>query len=167
MHLQSKRGPNFESWIVKFRALADPSDIGPVELVYYAMTRAAGIAMTASLLPASDGPGYFATRRVGRPKPGKRLHVVSLAGAIEAPPHAPRLNYDSFRRVTMAITGNVRDVEEAFRRMVFNVLACNSDDHTRQQAKLMDFAGTWRLAPAFDLTFSAGLGGERYLAIAG
>lgn len=161
-------GPGFESWIVKFRAISDPIDIGPIELAYAEMARASGIDMAESrLLPASDGPGYFATRRFDRPKPGQRLHVVSLAGAIEAPPHAPSLDYDGFLRATLAITRDVRDVEEAFRRMVFNVLACNRDDHTRQHAYLMDSAGTWRLAPAFDLTFSAGPGGEHYLAVAG
>ena len=51
--------------------------------------------------------------------------------------------------------------------MVFNVLACNRDDHTRQHAYLMDSAGGWRLAPAFDLTYAPGLGGEHYLDIKG
>lgn len=160
--------PEFEGWIVKFRALVDPIDIGPVEQAYATMARAAGITMAESrLLPASDGPGYFATRRFDRPAPGKRLHMLSLAGGVEAPPHAPSLDYDGFLRATMAITRDVRDVEEAFRRMVFNVLACNRDDHTRQHAYLMDQAGTWRLAPAYDLTFSGGPGGEHYFAIAG
>lgn len=153
---------------MKFRALVDPVDIGPVEQAYAAMARATGITMAESrLLPASDGPGYFATRRFDRPTPGQRLHMVSLAGAIEAPPHAPSLDYDGFLRSTMAITRDVRDVEEAFRRMVFNVLACNRDDHTRQHAYFMDAEGTWRLAPAYDLTYSAGPGGEHYFAVAG
>lgn len=157
-----------ESWIVKFRALADPVDIGPVEQAYAVMARAAGIAMAESrLLQASDGPGFFATRRFDRPAPGQRLHMISLAGAIEAPPHAPSLDYDGFLRATMAITRDVRSVDQAFRRMVFNVLACNRDDHTRQHAYLMDSGGAWRLAPAYDLTFSAGPGGEHYFAVAG
>ena len=93
--------------------------------------------------------------------------MISLAGAIEAPPHVPRIDYDGFLRATLAITRDVRDVEEAFRRMVFNVLANNRDDHSRQHAYLMDVAGAWRLAPAYDLTFSMGPGGEHYLAVAG
>lgn len=158
----------FESWIVKFPALNDPVDIGPIEQAYATMARAAGIAMAETrLLLAREGAGYFATRRFDRPEPGRRLHMLSLAGAAEAPPHAPSLDYDGFLRATMAITRDVRDVEEGFRRMIFNVLACNRDDHTRQHAYLMDAAGTWRLAPAYDLTFSTGPGGEHYLAIAG
>ena len=160
--------PGFESWIVKFPALGDPVDIGPIEQAYAAMARAAGINMAESrLIPVGDGPGYFATRRFDRPAPGRRLHMISLAGAVEAPPHAPSLDYDGFLRATLAITRDVRDVEEVFRRMVFNVLASNRDDHTRQHAYLMGDDGVWRLAPAYDLTFSAGPGGEHYLAVAG
>ena len=51
--------------------------------------------------------------------------------------------------------------------MVFNILACNRDDHTRQHAYLMDAGGDWRLAPAYDLTYAPGPGGEHYLDIEG
>ncbi|MBZ6380502.1 type II toxin-antitoxin system HipA family toxin [Sphingomonas sanguinis] len=165
---EGENAPGFESWIVKFPALLDPVDIGPIEQAYAEMARAAGITMAQSrLLPARQGGGYFATRRFDRPGDGRRLHMLSLAGAVEAPPHMPSLNYDGFLRATLAITRDVRDVEEAFRRMVFNVLACNRDDHTRQHAFLMDHLGRWRLAPAYDLTYSVGPGGEHYLAVAG
>jgi serine/threonine-protein kinase HipA len=92
--------------------------------------------------------------------------MVSLAGAIEAPSDAPS-SYDLFLRATRAITRRADDVAAAFRRMVFNILACNRDDHTRQHAYLMGPAGEWRLAPAFDLTYAPGPGGEHYLDIEG
>lgn len=158
----------FESWIVKFRALTDPIDIGPVEEAYARMARAAGIDMSVSrLLPAKDGPGYFATRRFDRPGPGRRLHMVSLAGAIEAPSHMPSVDYDGFLRAVHGITRHAGDLEQAFRRMLFNILAYNRDDHTRQHAFLFDVDDQWRLAPAYDLTFSSGPGGEHYLAVEG
>ena len=161
-------GSAYEEWIVKFRATVDPVDIGPVEEAYARMARAAGIDMAPSrLLPARDGHGYFATRRFDRPAPGRRLHMVSLAGAIEALPDVPSIDYDGLLRATMAITRHAGDVEQAFRRMVFNVLAHNRDDHTRQHSYLMSADGEWRLAPAYDLTFSNGPGGEHYLAIEG
>ncbi|WP_394440034.1 type II toxin-antitoxin system HipA family toxin [Sphingobium naphthae] len=157
-----------EDWIIKFRATVDPIDIGPVEEAYARMARAAGIDMAASrLLPAQAGPGYFATRRFDRPAPGRRLHMISLAGALEARADMPSIDYDTFLRATIAITRHAADVEEAFRRMVFNILAHNRDDHTRQHSFLQDEAGEWRLAPAYDLTFSNGPGGEHYLAIEG
>nr|WP_276040005.1 HipA domain-containing protein [Sphingomonas sp. GM_Shp_1] len=157
-----------DAWIIKFRATGDPVDIGPVEEAYARMARVAGLTIAESrVLPERDGPGYFATRRFDRPAPGRRLHMVSLAGAAEAPSEMPSLDYDGFLRATMAITRHAGDVEQAFRRMVFNVLAHNRDDHTRQHSYLMGPSGEWRLAPAYDLTFSVGPGGEHYLAVEG
>ncbi|KQM63175.1 MULTISPECIES: type II toxin-antitoxin system HipA family toxin [unclassified Sphingomonas] len=157
------------AWIVKFRAGADPMDIGPVEQAYAAMARLAGVTIGETrLIPARHGAPFFATRRFDRPGEGRRMHMVSLAGAIEAPPQvAGAIDYDMFLRATRAITRNEEDVVEAFRRMVFNVLAGNRDDHSRQHAYLMDDVGEWHLAPAYDLTFSDGPGGEHYLAVAG
>jgi serine/threonine-protein kinase HipA len=160
--------PGYDAWIVKFRATADPADIGPIEMAYAAMARMAGLEMSpCRLIPSRKGPGWFATRRFDR-SGDERIHMVSLAGAIEARPEVPGLiDYDMFLRAVRAITRDERDVEKAFRRMVFNLLAGNRDDHTRQHAFLMDERGEWRLAPAFDLTFSSGPGGEHYLAVAG
>lgn len=155
------------AWIVKFAARNDLPDIGPMEAAYAAMAKAAGVQMAEHrLLPAKSGPGYFATRRFDRPEPGLRLHMVSLGGAIEAPWSQPS-SYDYFLRATLAITRHAGDVAAAFRRMVFNVLSSNRDDHVRQHSYLMDAAGTWRLAPAYDLTYSVGPGGEHYLDVEG
>jgi serine/threonine-protein kinase HipA len=155
-------------WIVKFRALGDPTDIGPVEEAYARMARAAGITMSETrLIPARGGGGHFAARRFDRPASGKRLHMISLGGAVEASPHMPSLDYDCFLRATLSITRDMRDLEQVFRRMVFNIFAHNRDDHARQHAYLMDDKGVWRLSPAFDLTFSHGPGGEHYMAVAG
>lgn len=157
-----------QAWIVKFPATCDPNDIGPIEAAYADMARQAGIVLSDHrLIETSRGPGYFATRRFDRPAPGQRLHMISLAGAIEASPLLPSAGYDMFLRATHAITRHAEDVSEAFRRMVFNVLACNRDDHTRQHSYLMSRAGEWRLAPAYDLTFSLGPGGEHYMDIEG
>ncbi|PXW73431.1 serine/threonine-protein kinase HipA [Blastomonas natatoria] len=157
-----------EEWIVKFAATNDPADIGPMEEAYARMARAAHIDMAETkLISSATGPGHFATKRFDRPSPGKRLHMVSLGGALEASPHMPSVDYDGFLKATLAITHSMADVEQAFRRMVFNVLARNRDDHVRQHAYLMDERGNWRLAPAFDLTFSNGPGGEHYMAVLG
>lgn len=159
--------PRFAPWLVKFRAPADPADIGGIEFAYAQMAGAAGLMMSpCRLLPARRGPGYFATRRFDRPGGGARLHMLSLAGAIEAPKHMPA-SYDLLLRATRALTRHAGDVDLAFRRMVFNVLAHNRDDHTAQHAYLMDEHGDWRLAPAYDLTFSQGPGGEHYCDVAG
>ena len=156
-----------DPWIVKFPATNDPPDIGPIEAAYATMALAAGLDMAPfRLLPSNTGSGYFATRRFDRPAPGKRLHMVSLSGAVEAPWRTPS-SYDLFLRATQTITRHADDLHAAFRRMVFNVLASNRDDHTRQHSYLMDQTGQWRLAPAYDLTYSAGPGGEHYLDVEG
>jgi serine/threonine-protein kinase HipA len=158
----------FTPWLVKFRAPNDPVDIGPIEEAYAVMAQAAGLTLSAHrLIAARDGPGYFATRRFDRPEGGRRLHMVSLAGAIEASPHMPSASYDLFLRATLAITRRANDVKAAFQRMLFNVLASNRDDHTRQQAYLMGPDGDWSLAPAYDLTYAAGPGGEHYMDVEG
>jgi serine/threonine-protein kinase HipA len=164
---QGELPAGYSAWLVKFPAPNDPTDIGPLEQAYATMATAAGLTLSAHrLLPSNSGPGYFATRRFDRPDPGGRLHMVSLAGAVEAPSDRPS-SYDLFLRATRAITRRADDVASAFRRMVFNVLACNRDDHTRQHAYLMNPTGEWRLAPAFDLTYAPGPGGEHYLDIEG
>jgi serine/threonine-protein kinase HipA len=160
--------PETTEWIIKFPAPNDPPDIGPIEEAYARMARAAGIVMAETrLIPSANGPGHFATRRFDRPAPGQRLNMVSLGGAVEASPHMPSLDYDGFLAATLSITRDMRDVEQAFRRMVFNILAHNRDDHVRQHAYLLDAKGDWHLAPAFDLTFSHGPGGEHYMAVMG
>lgn len=164
---EGETAADHEAWIVKFAATNDPPDIGPIEAAYAAMALTAGLDMAPyRLLPSKTGLGYFATRRFDRPRPGQRLHMVSLSGAVEAPWRTPA-SYDLFLRATVAITRHAGDLQAAFRRMVFNVLASNRDDHTRQHSYLMDAQGQWRLAPAYDLTYSAGPGGEHYLDVEG
>ncbi|PKP97266.1 MAG: type II toxin-antitoxin system HipA family toxin, partial [Alphaproteobacteria bacterium HGW-Alphaproteobacteria-13] len=123
------------------RARTDPS--GP--------QACAGLLRCRRALASRQGRRHFATRRFDRPAPGRRLHMVSLGGAVEASPHMPSLDYDGFLKATLAITRDVRDLEQAFRRMLFNILAHNRDDHVRQHAFLIDAKGEWHLAPAFDL----------------
>ncbi len=165
--VEGEAAPGHTAWIVKFAAPNDRPDIGPIESAYAAMAKAAGLEISEHrLLPAKSGPGYFTTRRFDRPEPGRRLHMLSLGGAIEAPWTQPS-SYDLFLRATLAITRHAGDLAAAFRRMVFNILASNRDDHVRQHSYLMDPAGVWRLAPAYDLTYSNGPGGEHYLDVEG
>lgn len=156
-----------EHWLVKFRSSVDPVDIGAIEYAYSELVRAAGIAMEPThLFPARRGPGYFGTRRFDR-RGASRRHVHTICGLLHADHRLPTIGYDSLLKATRLTTRHQLEVDEMFRRMVFNVLAHNRDDHTKNHALLLDERGEWRCTPAYDVTFSTGPGGEHALAIAG
>lgn len=162
--------PGFDAWIIKFRSSdSDVVDIGPLEAAYAAMARAAGLGMAeVLLLPAHDGKhGYFATKRFDRLANNGRIHMASAAALLDTPWSVPTIDYADLLKLTRFVTRNHVDVERAFDRMVFNVIAHNRDDHAKQHSFLMDDHGSWSLAPAYDLTFSRGPGGEHYLAVGG
>lgn len=157
-------------WLVKFRGKDDPADIGPIEQAYAAMARDAGIDVPPSLLFPSGSPrtpGYFGARRFDRIGAAGRLHLHSAAGHLHADFRAPSLDYKTLMALTFQLTRDRRPVVELFRRAAFNVFAHNRDDHGRQFSFLMDRAGRWTLAPAYDLTFSDGPGGEHSSTIMG
>ncbi|HTV73443.1 MAG TPA: type II toxin-antitoxin system HipA family toxin [Candidatus Acidoferrales bacterium] len=159
----------FTSWIVKFHGSVDRfDDIGPLEAAYAEAARVADIEMPRTrLIPAKHGPGYFATERFDRTAQGGRLHMLSVAGMLDVDWNLPSISYELLLDAVRGVTRDEQAVVQMFRRMAFNVLAGNRDDHTKQHAFLMDEHGVWRLSPAFDLTLAAGPGNEHYLTING
>jgi serine/threonine-protein kinase HipA len=158
----------FTSWIVKFRGNVDRVDIGPLETGYAEAARRAGIDMPRTrLISASGGPGYFATERFDRTPEGRRLHMLSIAGMLDADWSVPSIDYETLLDAVRGATRDERAVLQMYRRMVFNVLAVNRDDHTKQHALLLDRDGAWRLSPAYDLTLASGPGNEHYLTVNG
>lgn len=157
----------YSHWLIKFRSSTDRPDVGAIEHAYSEMARAAGIDMTPThLFPARTGAGYFGTERFDR-RGNARVHVHSVCGLLDADFRIPSIGYVSLLNATRALTKNQLEVDRMFRRMVFNVLARNRDDHTKNHAFILEGDGTWHSTPAFDLTFSAGTGGEHALDIAG
>ena len=154
-------------YLVKFPGADDPADIAAIEYAYAQMAHEAGVEMAATrLMRGTDGTHYFATERFDRIG-DQRLHVHSASGLLYADSRAPSLDYQDLIRLTRAVTRDRRDAIKMFRLAVFNVLAHNRDDHARQFSFLMDRAGAWRLAPAYDLTFMDGPGGEHSTSILG
>lgn len=146
----------------------DIPDIGPLEAAYADMARAAGLVVSETrLIESARSPGYFATKRFDRRLGGERLHMLSLAAFLDADWTVAALDYCDLLKVVHSATRHEADVLAAFRRMVFNVMALNRDDHLKQHALLMDQAGTWRLAPSFDLSYATGPGNEHYLTVNG
>lgn len=157
----------FEPWMVKFSGQGDGLDAGAVEYVYALMANEAGLDLPeVQLLPARSGAGYFATRRFDRNR-GRRLHLHSACGLLHSDFRVPALDYRDLVALTMALTRDVREAEKMFRLAVFNVLAHNRDDHSKNFSFLMDEQGNWTLAPAYDLTFSSGPGGEQSTLVMG
>ena len=158
----------YEAYIVKFRGAMDRADIGPLEVAYADMARAAGIEVAPTLLiPATSGPGYFATRRFDRGPGNARVHMLSVAALTDSNWNVDGLTYEQLITLVGAITAEHRAAEQMFRRMVFNVLAANRDDHMKQHSFLQARDGVWTLAPAYDLTLSSGPSGEHYLSVNG
>jgi serine/threonine-protein kinase HipA len=159
----------YSDWIVKFSSSADRFvDTGPLEAAYAETARRAGIAVPRTrLIPSTRGPGYFATERFDRLAGGGRVHMLSIAGMLDADWTIPSIDYDTLIEAVRAATRDDEAVLETFRRMVFNVAVCNRDDHAKQHSLLMDRKGRWHLSPAYDLTFAAGPRNEHYLAVNG
>ena len=156
----------YDAWIVKFKNRGDLVDIGPLEAAYADMARAAGIAIApTTLIAASGGPGYFATQRFDRGPDNARHHVLSVAAILETDWSIPAIDYSSLHNLVRRVARSQVAVDQMFRRMTFNVLAHNRDDHTKQHAFIMARDGEWDLAPAYDLTLSHGPGGEHYLTV--
>ncbi|MCF6178887.1 MAG: type II toxin-antitoxin system HipA family toxin [Geopsychrobacter sp.] len=157
----------FEHWLVKFGTQGDIPEAGLIEQAYADMARAAGVLMSdTKVLASKRGPGYFSIKRFDRDG-NRRIHMHSICGLLHADFRLPSIGYEELLKATQNLTRRKTDVEQMFRRMVFNVFAHNRDDHTKNHSFLMDLSGEWRLSPAYDITFSDGPGGEHALDIAG
>ena len=159
----------FDGWLVKFRSSRDVSDIGPLEAAYASMARAAGIDVPDHrLIPsATNAAGYFASKRFDRGPGGVRRHVLSVAGTLDIDWTIPQIDYGNLLRLVRRVTRSGAEVEQMLRRMVFNVVAHNRDDHAKQHAFVYGEDRRWHLAPAYDLSYSSGPNGQHYLAVAG
>jgi serine/threonine-protein kinase HipA len=151
--------PGFESWILKFdgvndAALGDPQGYGRAEYAYSRMAVMAGIEMTVCRLLKEGRRAHFMTRRFDRDESGK-IHMQSLCAMAHYDFNAAgQYGYEQALQVIQKLDLGYPAIEEFFRRLVFNVLARNQDDHTRNIAFLMDRRGRWRLSPAFDVVWA-------------
>jgi serine/threonine-protein kinase HipA len=163
----SEHRDGFDPYLVKFRAKGDPHDAaGAIEFAYSQMARAAGVTMprTRLLAPKGEHRGFFAIARFDR-RGRQRLHTHTVSGLLEAPPGQSLLSYEQLLKATSVLTRDARDVKQMYRRAAFNVFAHNRDDHARNFAFMMEGDGRWTLAPAYDLTFCHGPGGEHTMLV--
>ena len=156
----------FSPWIIKFPTRQDGLDAGPIEFAYARMAAAAGLVMPETRLFEAGRNRFFGARRFDR-QHGRRVHTHTLGNLIHSNFRVPSCDYADFLKVVRILTKNHQDVRQAFRRMVFNVLAHNRDDHVKNVSFCLDESGGWRLAPAYDLTFAPGPGGEHSMTVHG
>ncbi len=157
----------YEPWIVKFANSQDGPDAGAVEFVYSEMARRAGLMIPDThLFPAKRGAGYFAIKRFDQNQ-SERLHMHTPCGLLHSDHRIPALDYQDLLELALHLTRSIRESEKMFQYAVFNVMAHNRDDHSKNFSFLMDETGAWKISPAYDLTFSYGPGGEQSTVVMG
>ncbi|VAW78317.1 Toxin HigB / Protein kinase domain of HipA, partial [hydrothermal vent metagenome] len=160
---QVPAGEGFEYWLLKFdgvsgnrdKELEDPQGYGVIEYAYYRMARDSGIDISECRLFEENGRRHFMTRRFDRLAGGEKLHMQSLCALAHYDFNlAGAYSYEQALLVIRQLGLPMQAIEQQFRRMVFNIVARNQDDHVKNIAFLMNKAGEWSLAPAFDMTYS-------------
>jgi serine/threonine-protein kinase HipA len=160
---QVELGTGFRQWLLKFggvsragdHGLTDPEGWGAVEYAYSKMASAAGIEMTECRLLEENGRRHFMTRRFDRPGDGEKLHMQTVGALEHVSYNEPgTYSYEQLLQLIRRLGLGTPAVEQEFRRMVFNVVARNQDDHVKNVAFLMDREGAWSLAPAYDVIWA-------------
>ena len=165
-HVQPKKG--FDSWLIKFdgvsenkdKELADPQGFGRIEFAYSLMAKKAGINMMPCRLLQEGGRAHFMTKRFDRVD-GKKIHMTSLCGLGHFDfNQAGATSYEQAFALARQLAVPRKDMDQLYRRMVFNVVFRNQDDHSKNIAFLMDRSGQWSLSPAFDVAYAYNPNGQ-------
>ena len=159
---QLELGKDFDYWLAKFDGvskngdhnLEDTPEYTLIEYAYYKMALEAGIIMSQCRLLSEGGRNHFMTKRFDRVD-GDKLHMQSLGAIMHIDYNEPGLcSYESAALTARRLGLPSSDIEQFFRRMVFNVLAINQDDHVKNISFTMNRKGIWSLSPAYDITFA-------------
>jgi serine/threonine-protein kinase HipA len=160
---QIDAGQGFSYWLLKFdgvsgnkdKELEDPAGYGLIEYAYYKMALAAGLNMKECRLLSENGRSHFMTRRFDRSDTGRKIHMQSFCAMQHFDfRKAGAHSYEQALRTIRKLDMPMDSIEEQFRRLAFNIIGRNQDDHVKNIAFLMDQSGTWTLSPAFDMTYS-------------
>ena len=156
---QVKAPKGFSYWLLKFDGLEagkikeNPAGIGRIEYAYHKMALDCGIQMTECRLWHEGNKAHFMTKRFDRNDQGEKTHTQTLC-AMAHYDRDKRYSYEQVFEVMRKLYLSYPEMEQMFRRMVFNVITRNHDDHTKNHAFMMDKQGHWALAPAYDLCYS-------------
>lgn len=156
----------YSSYLIKFATMIDINDIPEVEYAYSLMAKDCGIVMPQTkLFHAGRFGNAFGIERFDI-SDNSPIHVHTLSGLLHADYRMPNLDYTDYLKATWLLTQSMAEVKQAYKRMVFNVLTHNRDDHSKNFSFILS-AKKWQLSPAYDLTFSSGIAGEHTMTIAG
>jgi len=158
---QVKAPKGFTYWLLKFDVakntdvLADSQGYGRIEYAYSLMARDAGINMSQCELLQEGGRAHFLTKRFDRTDDGDKIHMATLCALDHADYKKPGgYSYEEAFGVLRLLQVSREEAVEFYRRLVFNLVARNQDDHTKNISFLMDQSGTWSLSPAYDVSWS-------------
>jgi len=163
---QSGAPKGFEHWLLKLdgvtnTVLGDPQHFGRIEYAYYKMAIQCGIEMTECRLLEENNRAHFMTKRFDRVGEKEKIHMQTLCGLAHYDFNIPgAYSYEQLFMIMRQLRLPYKDAEQVYRRMVFNIVARNQDDHTKNFSFLMDKEGIWRLAPAYDIAYSYNPSGE-------
>lgn len=156
---QAEVPAGYDYWLLKFDGVSDlelgePRGYGRIEYAYHLMAKAAGIEMVECRLLEENGRAHFLTKRFDR-EADRKIHMQSLCGIAHYDFNmAGAYGYEQAFAVMRQLHLSKAEAIQQYRRMVFNVLARNQDDHTKNIAFLMGLDGEWRLSPAFDVIYA-------------
>jgi serine/threonine-protein kinase HipA len=143
-------------------------ELTKLEHLHMSLAKECGITIPAMTLIEEDGEHHLIFERYDRDKNDQKIHVCSAAGLMHKDIRVAQvMSYEELLKLTNLITKSQSDVEEMFRRMVFNALSFNVDDHAKNFEFIMERNGQWRLAPAYDVTYSKGVVKEHLTTING
>lgn len=166
--LSTSRFESAQPWLVKFPAASEHPEVCSIEKLYAELAMERGIEMPSTFaieLPDVDSAA-FGVARFDRHE-GHRVPIQSFAAMLDVDFSTAHADYRDLLILVKRVTKDQREVEKLYRRCVFNVAFNNRDDHLKNFAFLLTRSGNWTLAPAFDLTFSEGPGGEHWTTVKG
>ena len=150
----------YEHWLIKLDGVSDAQlgssqGWGRVEYAYYLMAKACGIDMMPSQLFEENGRAHFMTKRFDRVCGSERIHTQTMCAINHMDFNRNQsYSYEQLFQIMRQLNLTYPEMEQMFRRMVFNAYARNCDDHTKNHSFLMDKSGKWKLAPAYDMCFA-------------
>jgi len=156
---QVKVPDGFSYWLLKFDGVEggkindNPLGIGRIEYTYYKMAMDCGIRMSECRLFEENKRAHFMTKRFDRDNNGEKLHTQTWCAVAHYDRDA-RFSYEQIFQTMRKLFLPYSEMDQMFRRMVFNVVSRNHDDHTKNHAFIMNKKGEWSLAPAYDLCYA-------------